>query len=102
MLTMSTFSLLLPIYYLLLPIYLRNTQALVRASTRDAYNLYSLNFLNHRFHTIGKYVQNYRYRLSTDMANIGPIPIPTIGQSRVEVERKLERKEKKSQKKRKS
>ena len=54
-------------------------QALVRASTRDAYNLYSVNFLNHRFHTIGKYVQNYRYRLSTDMANIGPIPI--IGQS---------------------
>ena len=45
----------------------------------DAYNLYSMNFLNHRFHTIGKYVQNYRYRLSTDMANIGPIPI--IGQS---------------------
>ena len=38
-----------------------------------------MNFLNHRFHTIGKYVQNYRYRLSTDMANIGPIPI--IGQS---------------------
>ena len=50
-----------------------------RASTRDAYNLYSVNFLNHRFHTIGKYVQNYLYRLSTDMANIGPIPI--IGQS---------------------
>ena len=38
-----------------------------------------MTFLNYRFHTIGKYVQNYRYRLSTDMANIGPIPI--IGQS---------------------
>ena len=56
-------------------------QAFVRASTRDAYNLYSVNFFNHRFHTIGKYVQTYRYRLSTDMANIGPIPIPIIGQS---------------------
>ena len=43
------------------------------------YNLYSITFPNYRFHTIGKYVQNYRYRLSTDMANIGPIPI--IGQS---------------------
>ena len=51
------------------------------ALTRDAYNLYSVNFLNYRFHTIGKYVQNYRYLLSTDMANIGPIPI--IGQSPV-------------------
>ena len=42
-----------------------------------------MNFLNHRFPTIGKYVLNYRYRLSTDMANIGPIPIPIpiIGQS---------------------
>ena len=42
-----------------------------------------MTFLNYRFHTIGKYVQNYRYRLSTDMANIGPIPIPIpiIGQS---------------------
>ena len=58
-----------------------HTQALVRAFTRDAYNLYSENFLNHRFHTIGKYIQNHRYRLSTDMANIGPIPIPIIGQS---------------------
>ena len=48
---------------------------------RGAYNLYSVTFLNYRFHTIGKYVQNYRYRLSTDMANIGPIPIPIIGQS---------------------
>ena len=53
----------------------------VHASTRDAYNLYSVNFLNHRFHTIGKYVQNYRYRLPTGNANIGPIPI--IGQSLV-------------------
>ena len=47
------------------------TQALVRAPTRDAYNLYSVNFLYYWFHTIGKYVQNYRYRLSTDMTNIG-------------------------------
>ena len=82
MLTMSTFSLLheknnfasqffvIISYYR--AIYLRNTQALVRASTRDAFNLYSVNILNHRFHTIGKYVQNYRYRSSTDMANIGP------------------------------
>ena len=52
-----------------------------RAMHINAYNLYSVNFLNHRFHTIGRYVQNHRYRLSTDMANIGPIPIPIIGQS---------------------
>ena len=52
---------------------------LVRASTRDAYNLYRVTFLNYRFHTIGKDVQNYQYRLSTDLANIGSIPI--IGQS---------------------
>ena len=44
------------------------------------YTIY-IYFLNHRFHIIGKYVQNYLYRLSADMANIGPIPIPIIGQS---------------------
>ena len=42
-----------------------------------------MNFLNHRFHTIGKYVQNYRYRLSTNMANINLIPI--ISQSLVQL-----------------
>ena len=55
-----------------------------RSSTHDAYNFHSVNFLNHRFHAIGKHVQNYRYRLSTDMANIGPIPIPIIGQSLIQ------------------
>ena len=90
MLTMSTFSLLheknnfASQFFVIISYYrftYENRQALVRASTRDAYNLYSVNFLNHRFHTIGKYVQNYRYRLSTDTANIGPMPIPIIGQS---------------------
>ena len=90
MLTVSTFILLheknnLASQFFVIISYYRFTyeirQALVRASTRGAYNLYSVTFLNYRFHTIGKYVQNYRYRLSTDMANIGPIPIPIIGQS---------------------
>ena len=87
MLTVSTFILLheknnlASQFFVIISYYLPNTQALVRVSTRDAHNLYSVTFLNYRFHTIGKYVQNYQYRLSTDMANIGPIPIPIIGQS---------------------
>ena len=46
------------------------TQVLARAFTHDVYNFYSMNFLSYHFHTIGKYVQNYRYRLSTNKANI--------------------------------
>ena len=61
------------------------TQALLRASTCNACNLYDVNFLNHRFHTIGNYVQKYRYRLSTDMANISLIPTPIIGQSLLQI-----------------
>ena len=91
MLTMSTFSLLheknnFASQFLVITSYYRFTYEIhkrlyVHPFTRDAYSLYSVNFLNHRFHTIGKYVKNCRYRLSTDMANNGPIPIPIIGQS---------------------
>ena len=91
MLTVSTFILLheknnLASQFFVIISYYRFTYEIhkrlyVRASTHGANNLYSVTFLNYRFHTIGKCVQNYRYRLSTDMANIGPIPIPIIGQS---------------------
>ena len=85
MLRMSTFSLLheknnFALQFFVIISYYRFTYEIhkrlyVHPCAMHIYNLYSANILNHQFHTIGKYVQNYRYRLSTDMANIGPIPI---------------------------